>query len=220
MTRQASLSVPVFLGLALLLATTGAVAQTPTFFISEYVDGTGDDNAVEFFNGTGAPIHLGDYFLRIRFKDQPGVMLTAQLTAGTYLPSGEAWVLTNYNAGPALLALADQTSTLVEFNGDDAITLATWNGATYDTVDSIGQWDVDPGDYWGCVDGDTQDVTMRRKYEICSGDPDEFDAFTPCPEWDFTPQDAFDDLGVHSAICAGVVSGEAASWGAVKSLYR
>ena len=206
------------LGLILILAAAGARAQTPGPIISEYVDGTGNDNALEIFNATGGPIALGDYFIRIRFQDQPGVMLTAQLTANTMLPSGETWVLVDDNAGPTLLGLADQTATLVEFDGDDAITLATWNGSTYDTIDSIGQWDVDPGDFWGCTGGDTQAVTMRRKFDVCVGDPIETDPFTPCPEWDFYPQDTFDGLGFHT--CDSAVPVETVDWGTIKAVYR
>ncbi|MFH1842944.1 MAG: hypothetical protein ABIF77_07025 [bacterium] len=100
MTRNTRHTAPVLLGLALLLTATGVTAQVPTFFISEYIDGTGDD------------------------------------------------------------------------------------------------------------------------FEICSGATDEFDVFSPCPEWEFFSLDTIGDLGFHSAICAGVVPAEPASWGTVQSLYR
>jgi predicted extracellular nuclease len=206
--------------LALMTCTTASQAQVPGLIISEYHDGPGEDNAIEIFNCTGAPVHLGDYFLRIRFKDTPGVMLTAQLTAGSYLPSGETWVITDYDASPALQALADQTSTLLDFDGDDAITLSTWNGSTYPTIDSIGQWDVDPGTGWSCGLGSTQGSNMRRMPSVSMGDTDKDDSFDPCLEWDFFDQNDISNLGYHSAVCDGVVSSEDETWGSLKAMYR
>ena len=45
-----------------------ATAASPDLFISEYVEGSGNNKAVEIYNGTGAPVDLSGYALRFHFN--------------------------------------------------------------------------------------------------------------------------------------------------------
>src|SRR5689334_14398527 len=61
----------------------GAAAATPTdLFISEYVEGSSNNKALEFFNGTGAPIDLGagGYTVQVFFNGSTSASATLPLT--------------------------------------------------------------------------------------------------------------------------------------------
>jgi hypothetical protein len=85
--------------------------------------------------------------------------------------------------------------------------------------DSIGQLGFDPGSFWGTLDVTTQDHTLIRKADDCTGDADTSDVYDPAAKFDGFAIDTFSDLGVHTNNCAAVAV-EATSWGAVKSLFR
>ena len=178
----------------------GAWAQTPTeLFISEYVEGSSLNKAVEIYNGTGAAVDLGlgDYKLEIYFNGSSSAGTTVDLTG--VVADGDVFVVADDGADAAILAQTDQTSTSSFFNGDDAVVLR--KGAAI--IDSLGQVGFDPGSEWGSGLVSTQDNTIRRKNSICAGDPVENDAFDPATEWDGFASNTFDGLGLHSATCNG-----------------
>ncbi len=92
-------------------------------FISEYVEGSSLNKAVEIYNGTGAAVNLaaGGYAIDIYFNGNTSPGTTISLS-GTLAP-GDVWVVADDGADPAILAVADQTSTSNFFNGDDAVVL-------------------------------------------------------------------------------------------------
>ncbi|MCL4811495.1 MAG: ExeM/NucH family extracellular endonuclease [Vicinamibacteraceae bacterium] len=198
-TSRISLRLP---GLALMLACltflvpARAAAQTDLFF-SEYIEGTSNNKALEIYNGTGAPVDLaaGQYNIQMFFNGSTSAGLTINLT-GT-AASGDVYVVAHSSAVAAILAQADQTNGAGWFNGDDAVVLR--KGTT--VLDVIGQIGVDPGSQWGAGDQSTADNTLRRKVNLCAGDPDGADAFDPSVEWDGYATDTFDGLGAHVAVC-------------------
>jgi uncharacterized protein len=122
------------------LAPTSASAAPTELFISEYVEGTSNNKAIELFNGTGAPVDLttGAYSVQMYFNGSSTAGLTINLT-GNVTP-GDVFVLAQASAAPAILAQADQTNGAGWFNGNDAVVLR--RGTTI--VDSVGQVGVDP----------------------------------------------------------------------------
>ncbi|MHC4177143.1 MAG: endonuclease/exonuclease/phosphatase family protein, partial [Planctomycetota bacterium] len=92
-------------------------------FISEYVEGSSLNKAIEIFNGTGAPINLAmaGYRLQIFFNGNTSAFTTIPLT-GT-VAAGDVYVVADDGASSDVLAQADQTSTSSFFNGDDAVVL-------------------------------------------------------------------------------------------------
>src|SRR5262245_31556759 len=97
-------------GVALLAASCLAVvgpapsapAATPTeLFISEYIEGTSNNKAIEIFNGTGAPVDLTGYALLMYFNGATTAGLTINLT-GT-VANGDVWVVAQASAGPAII---------------------------------------------------------------------------------------------------------------------
>ncbi len=191
-----------------------ARAQTADLIISEYVEGSANNKALEIFNGTEDVVNLGGYAIE-RYSNGGTVPTSIALTAVDLQP-GEVWVVTHTLADAPLLALANQTNAEINFNGNDALVLVADGGRV---VDSFGQVGFDPGSYWSCAAGTTQNHTLRRLSSICVGDEDPFDVFDPCDDYTFMPQDTFSGLGYHIADC-GAVANENAAWGSVKALFR
>jgi Ca2+-binding RTX toxin-like protein len=185
--------------LVVLAARPPEAAAAPTqLFLSEYVEGSGSNKALEIYNGTGTPVTLdGAYDIQIFANGSATATATIPLT-GT-IASGDAFVLVRSAADSSLLTLADQTTTNFLFNGNDAIALRSAGVA----VDVIGQIGVDPGLEWGAGDASTADNTLRRLAAIEGGDPNGADAFDPAVQWSGLPIDTFDDLGHHSTSSGG-----------------
>jgi predicted extracellular nuclease len=175
-----------------------AAAATGDLFISEYIEGSSNNKAIEIYNGTGASVDLAadSYSIQMYFNGSSSAGLTIDLT-GT-VADGDVYVVAQSSADPAVLAQADQTNGSGWFNGDDAVVLAKAGAA----VDAFGQVGFDPGSQWA---GGGQDDTLRRKANICAGDTNTSDAFDASVEWDVFAQNTFDGLGSHTADCGGVV---------------
>jgi len=185
--------------------------------ISEYVEGTSNNKAIEIWNHTGAAVDLtaGGYKLQLYFNGAVTPLNTIALTG--VLADNDAYVVTHASAGAGLLALADLTSGSLNFNGDDAVVLV--KSAANTTVDAFGQIGVDPGAEWGTGVQSTADNTLRRKPGVCDGDLNGTNLFDPSIEWDGFATDTFSDLGTHADAC-GPTPAANSTWGSVKSLYR
>lgn len=187
-------------GLAVVPAAGAQAAAPADLVISEVIEGSSNNKAIELYNPTGAGIDLaaGGYAVRMFFNGSATAGLTINLT-GT-VASGDVWVLAQSTANATILAQADQTNGAGWFNGDDAVTLAK-NGTTATLVDSVGQVGVDPGSEWGTGLTSTADNTLRRNASVCVGDTDASNAFDPAAEWTGFATDTFDGLGVHTSDC-------------------
>lgn len=190
-----------------------AAAQTADLLISEYVEGSSNNKAVEIFNGTTDAVALGAYTLD-RYANGATVPYSIALPAINLAP-GATHVITHNLAEATLLARANQVNANLNFNGNDALVLARAGVA----VDSIGRVGEDPGTAWTCVGGSTVNHTMRRISSVCSGDTDPTNAYDPCVGWVFFAVDTFSGLGSHVTDC-GAVADEPASWGSIKATYR
>jgi predicted extracellular nuclease len=168
-------------------------------FISEYIEGSSYNKAIEIFNGTGASIDLasGSYTLEMYFNGSSSPGLTINLT-GT-ISDGDVFVIAHSSADAAIIAEADQQNGSGWFNGDDAVVLL--KDATI--IDVIGQVGTDPGSEWGSGLVSTQNNTLRRKSNVIAGDTDETDTFDPSVEWDGYAEDTFDGLGSHTVDTGG-----------------
>ncbi|HYG63980.1 MAG TPA: lamin tail domain-containing protein [Thermoanaerobaculia bacterium] len=189
----------LFAALALLSVTLAAplAAQAPAdLFISEYIEGSSNNKALEIFNGTAAAIDLGagGYSVQMFFNGSASPGLTINLT-GT-VAAGDVFVLAHGSAVAEVLAAADQTNSAGWFNGDDAVVLRKGGSI----IDSFGQVGSDPGTEWGSGLASTADNTLRRKVSACAGDPSASDLFDPATEWDGFATNAFDGLGAHACV--------------------
>jgi Ca2+-binding RTX toxin-like protein len=198
--RRLTIALVLVAAVAAALAALGppATAAPTELFISEYVEGSGSNKALEIYNGTAAPVVLdGTYDVRLFANGSATATATIPLT-GTIAP-GDVFVLVRAASEPALVALADQTTSNFLWNGNDAVALAK-AGVLLDVIGQIG---VDPGTEWGTGDASTADSTLRRNPGIEAGDPDGTNAFDPAAQWTGLPIDTFDGIGSHSTTGGG-----------------
>lgn len=196
----------------------GANAQCNELFISEYVDGTGNDKALEIFNPTPNPINLSGYSLNRYSNGNTTFTLGGTLNLTGTIASGQAFVIVNGQtttsgsspaASPVLQAMADQLDGAYPaptyMNGDDAITLEK-AGIKLDIIGKIGE---DPGASWTNVfpynDAAgtylTKDHTMQRKSTVQQGVTVNPTAFNALAEWDTLPKNTWTGLGSHTCSC-------------------
>ncbi|MFI8575759.1 S-layer homology domain-containing protein [Rossellomorea aquimaris] len=154
--------------------------------ISEYIEGSSYNKAIELYNGTGADIDLSEYTLELHSNGSETTNVSLALSG--ILSDGDIFVIASNNekTSTSILDHADiRNGTVINFNGNDPITLKK-----NDTViDSIGQVGSDAK--FG------ENVTLVRKDAVSQGDADITDGFDPSSEWDSFAQDTFDYLGSH-----------------------
>ena len=156
-------------------ASIGANTVSSDFFISEYVEGaSGNNKALELFNGTGSELILSNYSLKIGVN---GGAWSGELVLSGTLSNND--VFTIYNSGSTYEDILNNgdlsNNTICGFNGDDAIGL--FNNGTL--IDIIGVQGVDPGTGWdttnpigtiagGTHSGSTVDRSLRRTATVTS----------------------------------------------------
>lgn len=170
-----------------------AAAASGDLFISEYVEGSSNNKAIEIYNPGTTAVDLAatGYKLQQYSNGSATVSLTINL-AGTVAP-GDVFVFSHSLANAAILAQADQSANLGLFNGNDAVALVKGT----EIVDVIGQIGVDPGTQWGTGLASTMDNTLRRNASIVQGDTNGADPFDPAVEWTGYASDTFDGVGWH-----------------------
>ena len=114
----------------------GVSSYAADLFISEYIEGTSNNKAVEIFNGTASAVDLsaGGYTLRV-YANGGASPATINLT-GTVAPGG-VHVVAHSSANAAILAQADQTTGSLTHNGNDQIALAK-SSVNIDVIGTIG----------------------------------------------------------------------------------
>ncbi len=170
-------------------------------FFSEYIEGSGNNKALEIYNGTGVDVDLKNYQI-LHYRDGATSPTYTYPLTGT-VAAGDVYVLTTNatDLNPILRAAADielAYSDVVYFTGDDALALQKIDPMT--TLDVIGQIGFDPGTSWG-TDPTTVNRTLTRMNTICEGDPDGDDPFDPADEWVGWPLDDFTHIGSHDTNC-------------------
>lgn len=151
-------------------------------FISEYIEGSSYNKALEIANTTGSSVNLSDYSLKKQTNGAGSWGSEYSLTGS--LADGEVFVIAHSSAASAITSEADVTTTsgIVTFNGNDPIGLFK-NGTLIDIV----------GTFNGGSSNFAQNVTKVRKATVT--DPvTTYDS----SEWDDEPSDSFGFLGSHN----------------------
>ncbi|MGH2681827.1 MAG: lamin tail domain-containing protein [Actinomycetota bacterium] len=172
-----------------------AEAAPGELFLSEYVEGTSNNRALEVFNGTGEAVDLSAGGYNVQIYTNGGVSPAFLVFLAGTVPAGDVFVLASAFADMAIISRANQLTTAFPFGGDDAVVLRK----SGQVIDSIGQVGFDPGTEWGDGLTSTADNTLRRRGSVEWGDQNPWDAFDPALEWEGYPTDTFDGLGWHSA---------------------
>nr|WP_256261022.1 lamin tail domain-containing protein [Shewanella sp. NIFS-20-20] len=162
-------------------------SMATSLLITEYVEGSSNNKALELTNVSDSTLDLSQYQLKFYFNgnQQAGTSLAL---SGNLTP-GSSFVVADNDASAAILALSDLTFNDSFFNGDDAIELVS-QGLV---IDSLGQVGVDPGSEWGSGLLSTKDNTLRRDSNA-SADTDSSDA-VDLNGWQGFENDNIDDLG-------------------------
>ena len=176
------------------------LAQSDGLIISEYIEGSSNNKAIEIYNGTGSDIDLMNYAFVLFSNGRDTIGNNLIFDSSKILAAGATYVIANPNADAAILASSDTSSSLTFFNGDDDIaimTRANFDSRTMTFIDFFGQRSVDPGSFYEGNSVRTQNKTLRRKSSITIGDSNDQDTFDPSVEWDQFDIDTFDGLGSH-----------------------
>ena len=214
----------------------GQIMDCSELFISEYVEGSGNNKALEIYNPTSATIDLSEYIV-IRYSNGATSASTSnavQLVGSILSNDVHVGVISKLNAGGTgqdvpvdlvLQAAADEfycqdynVSNAWYWNGNDAVVLA--KGSINDItnaiiVDVFGRVGEDPSSGAWTADtlsGFTQGAwwtmnhTLIRKSNVLLGDTDPIDLFNPSAEWDSIPEDSWDNLGMHECDCSNASS--------------
>lgn len=188
-------------------STTSGTGTANELFISEYVEGSSNNKAIEIANITGSPIDLSLYNLRRQGNGSGDWSPRYDLT-GT-LASGDVVVIINGSAADAtLIAQADivvpnnsgtNFGVPLNFNGNDPVGL--FKDETL--IDIIGEFDGGSGNF-------AQNTTLRRKSTISEPNT----TFDEVNEWDSFPVDTVEDIGMHTT----TLSSTSFSWDSL-SIY-
>ena len=171
----------------------GCFGSATDLIISEYIEGSSQNKAIEIFNGTSETINIGSYSLK---KGVNGGNLSTMVNLSGTLEAGESHVVCNGQANAEILEQCDQQSGSMSFNGDDAVALVKAGSTTIDVIGQIGQ---DPGSEWDIgTEGSTKDFTLVRKGSIDTGSTN---WSTGADEWDVYPKDTTYYLGTHGFDC-------------------
>lgn len=210
------------LSVVTLSACLSANAQCNELFISEYVEGTGNDKAIEIFNPTNSAIDLSAYSL-VRYSNGSSSASDQTQLVGS-IPANGTFVIVNGQTtveqggtspavSPALQAYATTPNNgqldhaypaPTYMNGDDALTLEK-NGVKVDIFGKIGE---DPGTAWstdfpftGAGTWITKDYTLQRKATVNGGVTANPTVFEALVEYDSLAKDTWTGLGSHTCSC-------------------
>jgi hypothetical protein len=171
------------------------LGECENLYFSEYVEGSSNNKVLEIYNPTSSSVDLSNY--SVKSFNNGAIIPTNSLVLSGTLASGAVYIIANPSADSSVLAIADVTSTVTFYNGDDAVVL--FQGG--DTIDAIGQVGVDPGTNWAVDSGATSEFTLVRKPEVKAGQKNWTIGAT---EWLVFAQDDFSNLGSHTQdACAG-----------------
>ena len=213
----------ILLSMSVLLAMSvnAQITDCTDLFFSEYVEGYGQNKAIEVYNPTSESIDLSAYQIE-RYSNGTTNSSAGGVTNLTgILVSGDAFVITSGETDtsstfgfidPILFSKSDLAEpvgsypTPLHMNGNDAMVL-TKNGQIVDVIGKVGEdpasgaWTDDAasgftmGSWW------TAQHTLIRKNTILSGDIIGGDLFDPSLEWDSLVVGSWNNLGTHTCDC-------------------
>ncbi|CAL2077000.1 endonuclease [Tenacibaculum sp. 190524A05c] len=159
----------------------GSGSGTATeLIISEYVEGSSYNKAIEIANFTGSTVDLSSYSLRKTTNGNNSWSSTLNLSG--QLANGQVYVVAHGSASTAITEAANITNNgVTNFNGNDAVALFK-NSSLIDVVGTPSS-----------TSNFGKDVTLRRKSSVTS--PNTTYATS---EWDTFASNTSSGLGTHS----------------------
>jgi len=226
----------ILLLMSVIFAMSANAQDCSDLFISEYVEGSGNNKALEIYNPTSSTVDLSSYMV-IRYSNGAtsasaanaiqltGLVSTHDVHVGVIEKLDPSGAGQEVAVSDSLQIRADafycpdyNTSNAWYFNGNDAVVLA--KGSVNDIsnaimVDIFGKVGEDPVGGWTNIASAgftssgyswTEDHTLIRKSTVLSGDIDPVDLFNPSLEWDSLAEDTWNNLGSHICDCDGATA--------------
>ncbi|WP_459212661.1 endonuclease [Aquimarina rhabdastrellae] len=168
--------------------TTANTSSGNELFISEYVEGSSNNKAIEIANFTGNSVDLSIYSLK-RQVNGSGNWSDALILSGS-LNTDDVYVIANSQASDAIKNIADLETghTAVSFNGNDPIGLFK-NDVL---IDIVGVFNGGSADF-------AENVTLIRKSSVNTPNTSfSYDPSGTSGEWDTNANDDISDLGTHT----------------------
>ncbi|MDP6168772.1 MAG: lamin tail domain-containing protein, partial [Candidatus Marinimicrobia bacterium] len=178
----------------------------PAVWISEYAEGSSNNNYLEIYNGTGADVDLTGMAFPTVGNDPtvPGEYeYWNEFPAGATVAAGDVYVIAHPEADAAILAEADHTFTYLS-NGDDGLCLVVGTEGAFAIVVCIGDWWGDPGSGWDVagVTNATQNHTLQRNWDVSWGNEGDWASSagtsTEDSEWTVLDNEDWTGLGSHT----------------------
>jgi hypothetical protein len=217
------------LSVSVLFAMSVNAQDCSELFISEYIEGPGNNNGIEIYNPTNATIDLSTYTIN-RYGNgatsgPDSWPLSGSIAAGEAIAVGNGqvdsvWVSTYWSL-PVDQAFYTACGihgsglypTPFYFNGDDAMTLEK-GGSIIDIFGKVGE---DPGAAWtddasaGYTDANggtwwTKRQTLVRKPSVKQGVSVNPILFNPTLEYDSLPDGTYSGMGSHTCDCSNTTS--------------
>lgn len=172
---------------------TGGTASDILF--SEYIEGSGNNKALEIANNTGASVSLSTYTIK-KQTNGAGAWSTGLALSGT-LATGSKFTIVNSSMSSSCFATSSAnvstTATELTFNGNDAVGLFK-NGVLIDII----------GTFNGGTANFAVDVTLRRKSTVTAPST----TFNLSSQWDSYTTDTCSNLGAKRAQIATIETEE------------
>ncbi len=163
------------------LSTSTGGSNATELFLSEYIEGSSYNKALEISNFTGNTVDLGTYVIK---KQSNGAgSWSAGLTLSGTLAQGQSFVIVNSSATQTILDKANLISNAAEmsFNGNDPVSL--WKSGVL--IDIVGTFNSTAN--YG------KDITKIRNSNVSSPNT----SYTTS-EWTDKPKDDASNLGTHT----------------------
>lgn len=209
------------------------ITDCSELFISEYIEGPGNNNALEIYNPTNNPVSLVGYTIN-RYSNGAATGPETWQLSGT-IAAGETFVVGNGQVDSVWVASGGYYSLPVDpvfysmlddhcngdydnnstfyFNGNDAMTLEK----SGNTIDIFGRVGEDPGNAWTCdtsagfTDANggtwwTKRQTLVRKASVMQGVIQNPILFNPTLEYDSLADATYTGMGSHICDCSNASS--------------
>lgn len=179
------------------IADCSAVPPCTFLFLSEIIEDSQSNKAIELYNPTNQSIDLSLYTLR-QYQDGSTTPTTILDLSGTVAPNDVYVVLSSGNgqtqADPILLNNADILDAVASFTGNDVIELLYMDNV----IDRLGLIGENPGNFgWQAGDFSTANQVLVRRPEVNAGNPN---WNIVSGQWMGFDQLDFSHIGMHSAL--------------------
>jgi len=176
-------------------------APCSRLLISEMIEHTQSNKAIEIYNPTPYPIQLGDYQLKLYANGSPSPSYIQTLEG--VLAAHHVFVVGAPSTGSgsidsSIIAITDLTSQCAEFTGNDAVELAYQGNA----IDVIGVVGSDPGGTgWLFGNSSTTNRTLVRRAD-CSAPSTNWNLSSG--QWISYPSNDYSHIGYHESWNCGL----------------